>query len=334
MKNLKYANINAKLKGMHAKFLSKEDLEQLSKQNDFKNAVYFLKNEFEVLENINENSDRRIIERELDKTIIEDIEKIKKILNSSDKEIFNLFISRYEINCIIESLKNIIYKKDLSDSKEIVSVWTDRVFKYIKDIENSKSIDQYLERLRKSKYYIVVKEYLDEKNEKIANLDTKLNKIYFKDLDNSLKELNGRTIELIGENIDLLNISWMYRMKKYYKMSPDEIQKRLIDVNYKLDNKEIKNIIDSEDIEDLKQKLISTNYAHIVEKASEDNLELEVNKYLFRKYKKCFIESEYSISTVISYMMLKEFQKQNIINILGAISYNLDKKEILNRIIT
>ena len=334
MKNLRYANINSKLKGMHAKFLSRDDLEQLSKQNDFKNAVYFLKNELEVLKNIGENADRRTIERELDKTIIEDIEKIKKVLSNKDKEFFELFISKYEIKCIIEILKMIEYNKDLSDSKNIVSLWTSTVFKNIKGIENCKNIEQYLEILKKSKYYNVVKLYLNENNKNFADLDTKLNKIYFKNLYDEAKKINKKVVFFVGENIDLLNISWIYRIKKYYKMSENRIREKIINVNFKIDEKVTKQMIDSEDIDILMQIIKSTKYAKKVEKLSDETLENDINRYLFKKYKKDFVIGDYSIVTVVSYMMLKEFQKQNIINILGGISYNLDKKDIANKIIT
>lgn len=41
MINLRYANINAKLKGMHAKFLNQDELFKLSRQNDMRNAIFF-----------------------------------------------------------------------------------------------------------------------------------------------------------------------------------------------------------------------------------------------------------------------------------------------------
>ena len=123
-------------------------------------------------------------------------------------------------------------------------------------------------------------------------------------------------------------------MKKYYKMSSKMIEQKLIDVNYKLDKKAVEKLLELDDIEEIKELLKSTSYGKIVGDLSANNLDLEVNKFLLKKYRKTFISAEYNISTVISYIMLKEFQKQNIINILGAISYKIDKKEILKRIIT
>ena len=55
---VKYPNINAKLKGMHSKRITKTDLEDLIKQNSLKNAVLLLKIKSEIFKNSDENIDR------------------------------------------------------------------------------------------------------------------------------------------------------------------------------------------------------------------------------------------------------------------------------------
>lgn len=136
--NLRYANINAKLKGMYAKGLSKKDIYDLAKQNDFNSAVYFLKTELEVLKNINENSSRIKIEQELDKIIINDIFKIERILNQKEKEIFDIYISKYEINCIKEVLKNLTNSVNMKKKLESLEIWTSNIFKYLDGITRSR----------------------------------------------------------------------------------------------------------------------------------------------------------------------------------------------------
>ena len=49
------------------------------------------------------------------------------------------------------------------------------------------------------------------------------------------KELKGFTNNL-GIEIDLLNLEWMYRAKKYYEMAPADIYRILIPIHYKIHN--------------------------------------------------------------------------------------------------
>ena len=332
--NLRYANINAKLKGMHAKFLNKDKLYQLSRQNDLKNAVYFIKNELDVLENLDENANRLIIEKELDKTIIKDIYKIDKILPKKEKEIFKIYISKYEIKCIIEIYKSVHNNIDINNSVDLVKLWTDEIFKNIGQIATATNNEQFLKYLKKSRYYKIVKSFIESETENLAELEMALYKKYFKDLYSSLIKLNKKALNLIGQNIDLLNIQWIYRMKKYYKLSKEEIREKILDINYNLTNQSIEDLLDLKDYEDFRKIIKSTKYAKIVKNTDEKSLEYEINKYLYNKCKKEFIIGRYNINTVFCYMTLKEFQKQNIINILGGINYKIDKREIESKIIT
>lgn len=332
--NLRYASINAKLKGMHAKFLNKDELYQLSRQNDLKNAVYFIKNELEVLENLDENGSRLAIEKELDKMIIKDIYKIEKILPKKEKEIFEIYVSKYEIKCIIEIYKSVHNNIDINNSADLVRVWTNEIFKNIRQIDLATNDEQFLGILKKSRYYKIVKAFIENKAQSLADLEMALYKKYFKDLYSELVKLNKKALNLIGQNIDLLNIQWIYRMKKYYKLSKEEIMGKILDINYNLTKQSIEDLLDLKDYEDLKRIIKSTKYARIVQDSEEKSLEYEINKYLYNKCKKEFVLGRYNINTVFSYMTLKEFQKQNIINILGGINYKIDKREIENKIIT
>lgn len=143
------------------------------------------------------------------------------------------------------------------------------------------------------------------------------------------KELN----DMIGEKIDLLNIIYIFRLKKYYHMEEEEIKKYLIQIKHKLKKEEINKLIQSKTFEDILKNLKSTAYGKIVQNISEENQENTINKYLYTKYKHIFEKSKYNMCSVISYMYLEEYQKANIINILGGINYNIPKEEIQNKII-
>lgn len=77
---LKYPNLNSKLKGMYSKRITKTDLEDIIKQNSLKSAVLALKSKSDIFKNADENIDRLEIESLLEEEQINDILKIKKLL--------------------------------------------------------------------------------------------------------------------------------------------------------------------------------------------------------------------------------------------------------------
>ena len=137
---IKYPSINAKLKGMYAKRLKDDDLQDLAKQNNLKSAVAILKNKSSSLNVLSEDADREQIEKVLNGEIIYDIEKIVKYLDKNDTQIFNLLISKYEIRCIKKAIK-LLYSKNEYD--ENIKIWTNTIFTDLKGLESIKSIDEF-----------------------------------------------------------------------------------------------------------------------------------------------------------------------------------------------
>ena len=86
---IKYPSINAKLKGMYAKRLKDDDLQDLAKQNNLKSAVAILKNKSSSLNVLSEDADREQIEKVLNGEIIYDIEKINNTLNKYGLSVSN-----------------------------------------------------------------------------------------------------------------------------------------------------------------------------------------------------------------------------------------------------
>ena len=84
---IKYPNINAKLKAMYANRLTKENIDDMIKQNNIKNVVLLLKSKSDIFKNSEENIDRLEIEKLLDESLINDILKIKKLLNKEENKL-------------------------------------------------------------------------------------------------------------------------------------------------------------------------------------------------------------------------------------------------------
>lgn len=55
-----------------------------------------------------------------------------------------------------------------------------------------------------------------------------------------------------GSKIDLLNIQWIYRAKKYYNMKPADIYLMLIPIHYKLSTELVKDMVEAWESRSLK----------------------------------------------------------------------------------
>lgn len=327
---MKYPSINAKLKGMYAKRLKNDDLQDLAKQNNLKSAVAILKNKSSSLKVLSEDADREEIEKVLNGEIIYDIEKIVKYLDKNDTQIFNLLISKYEIRCIKRAIK-LLYSKNEYD--ENIKIWTNTIFTDLKELESIKSIDEFLKIINNTKYKKILKKYFENKDTEysIFEIENELDKMYLKSIYNSAGN-NKNLKKMIGAKIDFTNILWIYRMKKYYNFSEDKIEKSIIDINYALKKNQILSLVKAKNIEELNEILKKTVYSNI---ATDDIYELECNmkKYLHGLYIKNFKSNLLSINCIYSYLNLVELENKDIISIIEAVRYGIDKEKLLKKLI-
>ena len=327
---IKYPSINAKLKGMYSKRLKNDDLQDLAKQNNLKSAVAILKNKSSSLNVLSEDADREQIEKVLNGEIIYDIEKIVKYLDKNDTQIFNLLISKYEIRCIKRAIK-FLYSKNEYD--ENIKIWTNTIFTDLKGLESIKSIDEFLKIINNTKYKKILKKYFENKNTEysIFEIENELDKMYLKSIYNSAGN-NKNLKKMIGAKIDFTNILWIYRMKKYYNFSEDKIEKSIIDINYALKKNQILSLVKAKNIEELNEILKKTVYSNI---STDDIYELECNmkKYLHGLYIKNFKSNLLSINCIYSYLNLVELENKDIISIIEAVRYGIDKEKLLKKLI-
>ncbi len=327
---IKYPSINAKLKGMYAKRLKNDDLQDLAKQNNLKSAVAILKNKSSSLKVLSEDADREEIEKVLNGEIIYDIEKIVKYLDKNDTQIFNLLISKYEIRCIKRAIK-LLYSKNEYD--ENIKIWTNTIFTDLKGLESIKSIDEFLKIINNTKYKKILKKYFENKDTEysIFEIENELDKMYLKSIYNSAGN-NKNLKKMIGAKIDFTNILWIYRMKKYYNFSKDKIEKSIIDINYAIKKNQILLLVKAKNIEELNEILKKTVYSNI---ATDDIYELECNmkKYLHGLYIKNFKSNLLSINCIYSYLNLVELENKDIISIIEAVRYGIDKEKLLKKLI-
>ena len=329
---LKYPALNAKMKCMHANRLNTDELEELLRQTNLKDAIYFLKNKFPSLENLDENTHRKELEQELNNLFIVDILKLCKYLSKNEIEIFMQFLSKYEINCVKNVFRNVTTNRDSKIYLKNIDNWTEKMFSSINGINQVTEENEFLEIIKSEKYYKVFQKYEEIiENVPLEEIEVDLDKFYFQEVYRLSKNVNKEFQDMIGTEIDLLNIIWIYRAKKYFKYSQEEIKEILIPVFYKLNKEKISRLLNSTDFEEIKNVLDETGYRNVFNQ--EIMIEHDKDEYLYKRYLKLFKTKLFNICTVFCNINLIDIEIKNIINIIEGIRYKIDKQEIQKKLI-
>ncbi len=328
-----YPSIHAKLKGMYAQKLKKEQLDELLKQNTIVQAIALLKSFNENFKDLKQDSNRINIKMLLDDILIKDIQKIYRLLNHKQKLILLQFISIYEIKCIKNVFRKLSSGSSIGEQTSEVENWTSKLFKDLVGISEVKTYEEFLYFLKKTRYYKLFEKYDAGINEiEIFEIENKLDKFYFESMMKIAKKQTHDLEDMIGKQIDLNHIVWIYRMKKNYGFTKLQIQQILVDVHYHLKTEELEQLIQANE-QEMKQILQKTYYGKYLDFDQMEDLEQQISQYLYQTFKKYLKGNIFGISAIYAYFYIVELENNDIMNILEGIRYHLKPDEIQKKLL-
>lgn len=77
------------------------------------------------------------------------------------------------------------------------------------------------------------------------------------------KRLNIAHQRILGTEIDLQNILWIYRLKRFYQMFDSRVYSHLVPVRHRLAEEVIEKMVTGRDVASLQSALAATTYAHL-----------------------------------------------------------------------
>jgi V/A-type H+-transporting ATPase subunit C len=140
--------------------------------------------------------------------------------------------------------------------------------------------------------------------------------------------------ELIGMRIDLLNFAHIYRLKRYFNMSPDEIKPFVLNTSqYLISAKILNSMIDAKTSDDVMEILLGkTFYKKYLDILDYTYVDSFVNRAAYRISKKYIRFSTFPSVVMLSYIFLLETETEDVVKIIEGVRYKLPPEEILSLI--
>lgn len=240
---------------------------------------------------------------------------------------------RYEVEDLKLYLRAMERKEDLNNIWE-VSFLKDNYYNLdFNRLKSSANLDEFIENLQGTVYYNALKPYKNEEHSKILfYMEMNLDRLYFKLLKSNSKSLAqvDRVLfeEILGENVDLLNIEWIYRGIKFYNLLPEEL------INFTLSNgdqfnyEKIKKMCYSDE-QQLKEIVLASRYDFLFDTEKDVDLYMErrIQRYQYYQSMNAFKNGKLDITLSIAYIHLLEYEMRDIISILEAKRYGLSLEE-------
>lgn len=341
-KLLSYSGIITKVRAMSNNLISIDDYNFISTINSVPDFISFLKKQpayNDIFANLDEKSlHRGQIERIIINAVYKEYAKIYRFANQHQRNVLKLIFFRYEVNILKGCLLRIFNQDNIYELSSFYKFFMNHSKLKINDLVASKSMDEFISNLKGTIYHNLFVTLYNSNHHTLFDYEMQLDIFYFKKVwklkDKYLKGTELVTFtDCIGKQIDLQNILWIYRSKKFYDVDNSTILSIIIPVNYKLKKEQLTNLIETSTIEEFLNYLNTTYYHLFYDSLDGQSMELIFRKLMNKIYKDNSRQYPYSISPILNYLFLKEQEIDRLTTALECIRYQLEPKDILEYVL-
>lgn len=316
--------LNAKLPKIYSEFLDYDDFYKLSKRDNLKDSLSYLKeNKFGDLDIL---SDIYEVESYFRSYMLGEVERLKHFLSSKYRD----FIKNYLMESEIKNIKYILRAIKIGKTPNIETL----VIKGRNIDFNNVSLSEFVDNLKGTDYYNILKNYVSEDETTLFYMEMNLDKFYYQKLVSSVSKLSKTDkkdfLKTIGVKIDMLNIIWIYRAKKYFKLLPEEIfnftifggtftSEKLLNFTYLKE-------------EDFIEEIRNTKYAFLFNESDDTDMNKKAERYELLNAKKVFRSSR-GIGKLMAFLILLEIEIKDIEILLESARFNLPYEDKLKHLI-
>lgn len=334
-----YSGIVTKIRAMESKLLTDQDFETIAGLKSVPEVIEYLKEKPAYTDYLSQMNislyHRGNVEKILRQSLYNDYTKLFRFAGMQQKKFLKLYWKQHEVMLINYCLRIVFnhYEKpfDLDYSKEIFDRYSQIS---IDRLITSRNIEELVDNLKDTEYYAPLKKIRDSEAGSLFDYDLALDLYYFSTLWKKEKRLlKGKEKELFtrdcGTKMDLLNLQWIYRAKKYYHLVPPDIYSLTIPIQYHLKHDEFKALVEAPSVEEYVKLVEETYYAKHYDIGNERTLEQmyrDTQRVLYLADRR---RNPYSVAAINTYLFLKEEEIYKLTTALECIRYGLSSRETL-----
>ena len=191
----------------------------------------------------------------------------------------------------------------------------------------AQTVPQFSEALKGTIFYNSLKTLtLRNATKREFHMEMKLYVLYYRELMKKANQLDKTDCQIaqdiIGTMIDQINIQWIYRGAKYYKISPEEILIYVLLDGKKLGYTKLKELCYTSEFQALAEKYLGYE---VFKQNNDIFLERTMDRYLHSYYLKQKGDNNIGVCLVYIYELL--LQIKNLVSITECIRYGYNQEE-------
>ena len=340
--SLSYGGIITKAKAMSSHLIRKDEYQHIAQLDTTADFINFLRTKpsyEQIFKDINETTIHRGQIEELIKiSLLMDFSSLYIFGTREQRAFLDTFFFRYEVNVLKDCLALIYNHKNALHLSDFQPFFEKHSELDINALANCQSIEDFISKLTGTKYYSILSNlHNSNDNISLSDYEVQLDVFYYQRIWKTLnKTFKGkekkRLLSLFGTQIDMLNIMWVFRSKKYYKVDAKDIYLTIIPIHFHLRREQLIKLVEAPGVTEFLQVLSQTRYQFITEQNAKQSIERIYSSVMNKTYKQLMGTSSHSMIHILYYLFLKEEELDCVTTALECIRYKLEPSETLKYI--
>lgn len=328
-----------KSRAMYGKRLTNENYQDLVRMKSVREIASYLKETpgyADVLSNIYpESVHRGQLELLLHKSLFNKYIRLTHYDVSGKSNFLSFVVSRLEIEQILRCIMGINANNTENFIVDLPGYLISHAsFPMIK-LAKIKTFEELLEVIDKTPYEKVIRQFTPKNGELIdyTGCEVSLRTLYYTRMFSLIqRDFKGKhrdeLEEILKIEVELINVSTIFRLKSFFKMDGQEIRKYLFPFTYKLKKERLENLLQAESGEDIFRMINSSSYGNKIDNDEFSYIEDDIRRLNAYYNKQLLRFSSNAPAVVYCFMSLAQIELINITNIIEGVRYNLSAEEI------
>lgn len=335
--------LNSKIGVLKKGILKSADYDKILSLTNREDFLNYVRNNPIYKDAISENMERALEHRYttefvLKKTEVDIFKKLRHFLYANDKYLADVMLARYQFEDIKIILRSIVEKEKINLEDELLTYGLETFVDY-KNLSRCENINQAMDMLRQTQLKRAFANMVDEDVQRLHfHVEMNLDALFFSIARKQYEKLSGESKKILedyyGSLTDIINIQWILRAKKYYKLSNEEIYSYTLRYGKTVRGDLLKSLVYAERETDVVDILKNTKFANVfVQIESEGITYRNAQNYTYGKQLKQLKSYQNNISTFLKFTIQILIQNENLTRIAEAQKYKLSKEEVMEYLI-
>lgn len=331
--NMAYYALETKIATKKGRILQKAEWNKFLDCSDVGQFAELLKNNVEFAKAFDGMLYKELKREDLETALLKfktlQIENLLHYLSGPYKEFIKTILMEADIRDLNLILRKITKNESLDGIEERFVHSKNYTNLAYGDLLSAGSVEQLIEKLKGTPYYNGLSNLSKEDAMKREfHIEMKmyvaLYKSIFEKAEKLSKEDQKAVKELVGFRIDLLNIQWIYRAKKYYEISPEEMFIYSLEGGLSMGYNRIKKLCYAtmDEFVNLSKQYLKNDFFKDI---NDTDISIVIDSYMLNYMKKNTFNN---IGTVVSFIYFLDIIIDDLMSITEGIEYKVPREKI------